>query len=79
MTTIGGYQMIPVKISNEDKRKLQKFCNMNDEEERKIQDHQRFLKMCEYNSYIEEDMPETLDCVKGSRKVSIEQFYAIIF
>ena len=53
--------MIPVKISNEDKRKL------------------HFLKMCEYNSYIEEDLPKAPQCVKGSRKVSKEQFYALIF
>lgn len=70
--------MIPVKISNEDKRKLQKFCHI-DEEEKKIQDHQNFLKMCEYNSYIEEDLPKAPQCVKGSRKVSKEQFYALIF
>lgn len=80
MTTIGGYQMIPVKVRDEDKKKLQKFCHTDiDEEERKIQSHQNFLKMCEYNSYIEEDMPEDIECVKGSRKVSEEQFYALLF
>lgn len=70
--------MMPVKIKEEDRKKLQQFCHM-DEEEKKIQNHQNFLKMCEYNSYIEEDLPKTPECVKGSRKVSIEQFYALVF
>ena len=53
--------------------------NHMDEEEKKIQNHQNFLKICERESYIGEDIPKAPECVKGSRKVSIEQFYALVF
>ena len=42
-----------------------------------------FLKECKNDSHIieydGEDMPEAPKCVKGSKKVSEEQFYALCF
>ncbi len=52
-------------------------------EEKRIAETLDFLKRCQKDSHIieydGEDMPEDIGCVKGSKKVSMEQFYAIIF